>query len=167
MSRQLSSDEVDALYQKKQIEDDGGEAVVVEQRAVDAVREILGEALRERGVSNPDSLSLEALAGQFTDLEREQLEDTVTALSRQHPETGGARPEELSESPGELRVESLSAPSARDAYEKCKLIDTLESRDIHKRAQELREELAGDLDVDEAALGETEDLKNELKDAIR
>lgn len=97
-SEQLRSDQVEILYQSERLKESDEEPVVVSQSAVEAVREVMGEALREQGLRDPSTLSLESLARQFQDDEGE-VDANLLALD-QTPETGGTDGEALAAEQG-------------------------------------------------------------------
>lgn len=137
----LSSEQLELLLDHRRMKREDKSPVLVSGQAVNAVREVLGASLRERGVSDPDSLTLEALAGQFTTLEQEELEETVTALGKQMPATGG-QPAEESEP-----AEEVGAAERNEAREKLEKASKVESR-LPRRCEALRNEAAELLGVE-------------------
>ncbi|ADJ16962.1 hypothetical protein HacjB3_18253 (plasmid) [Halalkalicoccus jeotgali B3] len=125
-NRELDQEQVDLLYDHRRMKDRGEDPVLVSEQSVDAIREVLGTSLGQRGVADPDSLDLDALAGQFIAMDRDEANETVTALSQQ-PETGGASPE-LLEDNDEGSVEDLTAEERNTAREKLESAQRMETR---------------------------------------
>ena len=149
-NQQLTSDQIDALYTHKLLTDDGKTPVVVAKEDVDALRETVAPALRQRGVSDPESLSITALAAQFRS--SEEKEDAAESLSRQMPQTGGVDSADLAAGPRTGSIEAaarkLSPKEAESVDADLRKIEALESRGIDKRAGEIRGEIAESVGVD-------------------
>lgn len=127
------------------------EPVLVSSEDLETVKSVLADALKSRGVSNPESLSLDSLAAQFdSDGDREEAADTLS--QQQIPLTGGESSADLANAPRSGSIEaaarSLSPKQAADVDQQLKLAEALESRGIDKRAGEIRAEIAEDVGVE-------------------
>lgn len=83
---ELSEDQVELLYEAQRMDS----PTLVEEDAVDAVRDVLGEALKQRGLTDPSSLSLEALAANCAGDADADGETVDLAQLAQTPETGSS-----------------------------------------------------------------------------
>lgn len=110
---ELREDQYELLYEANRMDS----PILVEEDAVDAVRDVLGEALKQRRLTDPSSLSLEALAANCagdgdTDADADADADgetvDLTQLA-QTPETGS--------SPDALEAAEPEKPTSIDALE--------------------------------------------------
>ena len=150
---QLTKSDVEVLYQKRQIEKDGGEVELLDTSTADLIREVLGDPLSERGVRDTSTMRLETLARQYVDDEG-SIEESISLESlSQTPESGGLEENEEVDADAdadaeEFTIESLAPADVRMGHKRSKLISAMDGR-CPERTQELREELCAELGIDD------------------
>jgi hypothetical protein len=133
------------LVDAERLRKEDKEPMVISRSTAESLKSVLGGALRRRGVSDPDSMTLDALAAQFQGPEdRDKAADTLAQM----PETGSAGSSGRSPGSIEAAAKSISPKRASEIDEQIRLAEALESRDITKRAGEIRAEIAEDLNVE-------------------
>ena len=150
----LTDDQLELLWRADRDYDD---PVLVEKQTIDAVGELFGKALKERGISDPSALDADALVAQFASTVADDDEGSaIEALANQHPETGGDGGDRETSSEtepqtqthheamvdpttGRVDVEALSASTFQDIKRDLMVIEEMEERTPDHVARKRRE----------------------------